>query len=188
MTNSFSITRIFDAPRELVFAAWTEPAQFARWFGAANDVPLETVSLDVRPGGKWSVIMHVDPAPTTLPFHGEYREVVPPERLVLTLKNPFDPNDPQVELVTVVFNDLGGKTEMLFTQEGHLGAEEYIRTKEGWSQFFDHLAGGCRAAESPVKESCGAGSPDTGSPGAKSPGAGTPQPSSAPESRGRRTE
>ena len=141
MTDSFSITRVFDAPRELVFAAWTEPAQFARWFGADSEVPLETVSLDVRPGGAWSAIMHVDPA-TRLPFHGEYREVVPPERLVLTLKNPFDPSDPLVELVTVVFKDLGGKTEMTFVQEGNLGAEEYIKTKAGWSLFFDRLAEG----------------------------------------------
>ncbi len=142
MTDSFTITRVFDAPRELVFAAWTDPAQFAHWFGAESDVPLETVSLDVRPGGAWSAIMHVDPAPTTLHFHGEYREVVPPERLVLTLKNPFEPNDPLVEVVTVVFKDLGGKTEMTFVQEGNLGAEEYIKTKEGWSLFFDRLAEG----------------------------------------------
>jgi len=62
--------------------------------------------------------------------------------LVLTLKNPFEPNDPLVEVVTVVFKDLGGKTEMTFVQEGNLGAEEYIKTKEGWSLFFDRLAEG----------------------------------------------
>ena len=75
-------------------------------------------------------------------FHGDYQEVVPPERLVFTLRNPFDPDDRLIELVTVVFKDLGGKTEMVFVQEGHLGAEEYIKTREGWSLFFDRLADG----------------------------------------------
>lgn len=145
MTESFTITRIFDAPRELVFAAWTEPAQFARWFGASSDVPLETVAMDVRPGGAWSAVMHVDPT-TVIPFRGSYLEVLPPERLVLTLTDPADPANPKVEVVTVVLNDLGGKTEMVFVQEGHLGAEAYVRTKAGWSAFFDVLADGLPTA------------------------------------------
>jgi uncharacterized protein YndB with AHSA1/START domain len=146
-TEGFTITRVFDAPRELVFRAWTDPAQFAAWFGATNSVPLETLTMDVRPGGAWRAIMHVaEPQPMELLFHGEFREVVEPERLVLTLKNPFDADDPKVEVVTVVLNDLGGRTEMLFEQVGHLGAEEYVRTKHGWSEFFDVLAKGLPSA------------------------------------------
>lgn len=142
-TEGFTITRVFDAPRELVFRAWTDPAQFARWFGAEADVPLETVSMDVRPGGAWRAIMHVtQPEPAELLFHGDFREVVEPERLVLTLKNPFDADDTKVEVVTVVLKDLGGRTEMQFEQRGHLGAEEYVRAEAGWLLFFDVLAKG----------------------------------------------
>ncbi|MFC1420325.1 SRPBCC family protein [Streptacidiphilus cavernicola] len=147
-TEGFTLTRVFDAPRELVFRAWTDPAQFAAWFGATSRVPLETLSMDVRPGGAWRAIMHVDqPEPMELLFHGDFREVVEPERLVLTLKNPADADDPKVELVTVVLKDLGdGRTEMQFEQLGHLGAEEYVRTRHGWSAFFDVLAEGLPTA------------------------------------------
>lgn len=143
MSNSFSITRVFDAPRELVYAAWTEPAQFARWFGGDASVPVETTTLDVRPGGKWRAVMHVsEPQPMVLDFQGEFREVVPPERLVLTMRNPAAPDDPTAEIITVTLTDLGGKTEMHFEQGDNLTAEEYLRTKEGWMLFFDRLAEG----------------------------------------------
>ncbi len=140
--RGFTIARVFDAPRELVFRAWTEPARFAQWFGgAASSVPLETTALDVRPGGAWKLVMLAGPERNALPFGGFYREVVPPERLVMTLTNPADPNDPDVEVVTVVLTDLGGgKTRMEFEQRGHLSDETYVRTKEGWSVFFDSLA------------------------------------------------
>jgi uncharacterized protein YndB with AHSA1/START domain len=143
MSESFTITRVFDAPRELVFAAWTEPAQFARWFGGEADVPVETVTLDVRPGGAWRALMHLtDPQPMVLDFHGEFTEVVAPERLVFTLLNPMAPDDPTAEVITVTLTDLGGKTEMFFEQGDNLTAEEYVRTKEGWIGFFDRLAEG----------------------------------------------
>ena len=50
------IVRVFDAPRELVFKAWTEPERFATWFGEhGSSIPLENISMDARPGGAWSV-------------------------------------------------------------------------------------------------------------------------------------
>ena len=53
-----SMTRVFDAPRELVFAAWTEPARFAYWFGGAGtEVPTSSVEMDLRPGGQWKATM-----------------------------------------------------------------------------------------------------------------------------------
>jgi uncharacterized protein YndB with AHSA1/START domain len=70
---------------------------------------------------------------------GVYREVVEPERLVFTLSDR--PGD-EHEVVTVVLTELGDdKTEMVFHQGGgHLSAEQYARTKEGWSAFFDSMA------------------------------------------------
>jgi uncharacterized protein YndB with AHSA1/START domain len=129
------ITRVFEAPRERVWQEWTEPEAFADWFGTAElEVPLETVSMDVRPGGAWRLTML---AAGEIHWRGEYREVVEPERLVFTVT---DQPDEQYALVTVVLNDLGdGRTEMQFSQTGPLPPEMYERTKEGWGKFFDRV-------------------------------------------------
>jgi uncharacterized protein YndB with AHSA1/START domain len=71
-------------------------------------------------------------------WKGEYLEVVEPERLVFTVS---DQPGKAYELVTVVFTELAdGRTEMLFRQQGRMSAEQYKRTGEGWSSFFDRIA------------------------------------------------
>ena len=138
--RGFTLTRVFDAPRELVWEAFTKPEHFTHWFGGSDTaVPMETLAMDVRPGGAWSAVMHT-PDGRELPFAGTYREVVKPERLVFTFDNANDPSDPNVEVATVTFNDLGDKTEVVFNQTGHLPEDVYPRTKEGTSTFFDALA------------------------------------------------
>ena len=135
-----TITRVFDAPREVVWKAWTEPDQFANWFGSPPyTTPAETVSMDVRPGGRWSAKMVSDEDGSELPFSGEYREVVEPERLVLTFDDPNDPGA-NVEVLTITFTDLGDRTEVVAHQAGHLPQEEYPQLAEGYSSFFDRLA------------------------------------------------
>jgi uncharacterized protein YndB with AHSA1/START domain len=138
--DEIAITRVFDAPRDLVFQAWTEPKHFAAWFGGPQaTVPLETTSMDARPGGGWTVTMlKAGPEGADLTFYGEFVEVVRPERLVLTMADR--PGDAR-ELITVTFTDLGGKTEMAFRQTGgNLSAAEYAAAKEGWATFFGALA------------------------------------------------
>ena len=131
-----SIVRSFDAPPEAVFAAWTEPAQFAHWFGGAGTA-VDQVSMDVRPGGYWRARMVLDDGVTEIPWRGTYVEVEPPRRLVLTLTDR--PGD-QFELVTVVLADVNGSTEMRFTQTGgHMDAAAYGRAEEGWRAFFVDL-------------------------------------------------
>lgn len=132
-----TITRIFDAPREQVWKEWTEPERFADWFGGReSDVPLSTVSMDVRPGGSWRLTMFAQPGRREIRWTGEYREVVPPERLVFTICD--EPGEPAHELCIVVLADLGdGRTEMVFRQEGRMSPEEYERAGQGWSTFFD---------------------------------------------------
>jgi uncharacterized protein YndB with AHSA1/START domain len=135
-----TITRVFDAPRERVWREWTEPEGFADWFGGGQaEVPLSTVSMDVRPGGSWRATMYADPGRREIQWKGEYREVVEPERLVFTISD--QPGDAH-ELITVVLTDLGdGRTEMLFQQSGGgLSPEEYERAGQGWSTFFDRMA------------------------------------------------
>jgi uncharacterized protein YndB with AHSA1/START domain len=139
-----TVTRIFDAPRERVWREWVEPGRFADWFGGSeSEVPLASVSMDVRPGGSWRLTMFAGPVSAEsgrreIHWRGEYREVLEPERLVFTIADR--PGD-RYELVIVVLTDLGdGRTEMLFEQRGHLSAEQYKRTGQGWSTFFDRIA------------------------------------------------
>jgi uncharacterized protein YndB with AHSA1/START domain len=135
-----TVTRVFDAPRELVWREWTEPERFADWFGGTeSEVPVSTVSMDVRPGGAWRATMFSGPGRREIQWKGEYREATAPERLVFTVSD--QPDGERYELVTVVLTDLGdGRTEMRFEQRGHMRPEQYERAKEGWGSFFDRIA------------------------------------------------
>jgi uncharacterized protein YndB with AHSA1/START domain len=139
MTDGITITRVFDAPRDRVWKEWTEPEAFADWFGGKeSEIPLSSVSMDVRPGGSWRATMFASPGRREIRWKGEYREVVAPERLVFTVSD--QPGEEAYELVTVVLTDLAeGRTEMLFQQRGHMSAEQYERAGQGWSSFFDRI-------------------------------------------------
>lgn len=133
-----TIVRVFDAPRERVWKEWTEPERFADWFGGTeSEVPLSSVSMDVQPGGSWRLTMHA--VRGEIHWHGEYHEVVEPERLVFTVT---DQPGTSREIVIVELTDLGdGRTEMHFEQRGGgLSSEEYERAGQGWSGFFDRIA------------------------------------------------
>jgi uncharacterized protein YndB with AHSA1/START domain len=138
--QGIAITRVFDAPRERVWREWTEPERFSDWFGGpTSEVPLSTVSMDVTPGGSWQLTMFAEPGRREIRWHGEYREVVEPERLVFTVTDR--PEEEADELVIVQLTDLGdGRTEMAFEQRGGgLSAEEYERAGQGWSGFFYYI-------------------------------------------------
>ena len=134
----FRTVRVFDAPRERVWREWTEPERFADWFGGADIVvPVSTVSFDLREGGGWSATMLA--GDREIRWRGEFHEIVPPERLVLTFSD--QPSGDERELVIVELRDLGdGRTEMRFEQRGRQGAEQYLRAQRGWGTFFDRLA------------------------------------------------
>jgi uncharacterized protein YndB with AHSA1/START domain len=138
--SGITITRVFDAPRERVWKEWIEPERFADWFGGSEaEVPLSSVSMDVRTGGSWRATMFVEPGQREIHWKGEYREVAEPERLVFTISD--QPGDDAYELITVVLTDLGdGRTEMFFQQRGRLSPEQYERAEGGWSTFFDRMA------------------------------------------------
>jgi uncharacterized protein YndB with AHSA1/START domain len=138
--EGITITRVFDAPCAQVWKEWTEPERFADWFGGSEaEVPVSTVSMDVREGGAWRATMFAGPGRREIHWKGEYREVVAPKRLVFTISD--QPGEDEYELVTVVLTDLGdGRTEMLFQQRGRMSAKQYQRSAEGWSSFFDRMA------------------------------------------------
>jgi uncharacterized protein YndB with AHSA1/START domain len=138
--EGFRITRIMDAPREAVWREWTEPEAFADWYGtAAAEVPVSTVSMDVRPGGEWRAIMYAPPNRREISWRGSYHEVSEPERLVFTVTD--QPEDDRFDLVTVELTDLGdGRTEMVVEQRGWMSPEGYERAKQGWTGFFERMA------------------------------------------------
>jgi uncharacterized protein YndB with AHSA1/START domain len=140
-----TLVRVFDAPRERVWKEWTEPERFADWFGGVEcDVPLSSVVMDVREGGSWRLTMFTPRG--ELRWHGEYLEVVPPSRVVLTFCD--QPEAADYELVTVELEDLGdGRTEMRFEQRGRLTPEQYKATGAGWAGFFDRIAERLKPAE-----------------------------------------
>jgi uncharacterized protein YndB with AHSA1/START domain len=139
MSESFTITRVFDAPRERLWQEWTEPERFADWFGAEGEVPLGTVSMDVREGGEWRLTMFYGPNRVESNWHGQYQEVVPPERLVLTMTDEPEGGD-RYALITVVLTDLGdGRTEMHFEQRDDQTPAAHKRARSGWGKFFDRL-------------------------------------------------
>ena len=138
------ITRTFDAPRELVFKAWTDPTHVAQWWGPkyfTNPV----CELDVRPGG--AILIHMrGPDGVVYPMKGVFHEIVEPERLVFT-SSAFEDEEgnPQLEaLNTVTFAEHEGKTKLTLhavvvkatpAAKGALQGME-----EGWNQSLDRLA------------------------------------------------
>jgi uncharacterized protein YndB with AHSA1/START domain len=138
LPDGFRLTRVFDAPRERVWSEWIEPEAFADWFGGPEcEVPLSSVSMDVRAGGAFELTMFA-PGGRRIEWWGEYREVDEPERLVFTISD--QPERDRWELVTVVLTDLGdGRTEMFFEQRGHMGPPQYEAAKTGWGGFFDRM-------------------------------------------------
>jgi uncharacterized protein YndB with AHSA1/START domain len=100
------MTRVFDAPRDLVFEAHSSCEHMSRWWGPRK---YEVVSceIDFRPGGKWRIV-HRDPDGEEFGFHGEYREIVRPERIVWTFEFEGMPGHVSVETLTLEEHD--GKT------------------------------------------------------------------------------
>jgi len=100
------VVREFDAPRELVFRAWTEPDLVRRWWHA-NRGEIRSIEIDLRVGGRWRYVM-VTPDGQEVAFHGVYREVVPGERLVATEVYEGMPDAEAV--TTVTFDEQDGRT------------------------------------------------------------------------------
>jgi uncharacterized protein YndB with AHSA1/START domain len=100
------ITRELAAPRRLVFEAWTRPEHVARWWGPRG-YTLEVCEIDLRPGGAWRFVQRA-PDGSEYGFRGEYREIVPPERLAYTFE--FDGMPGHVSLETLTFEERDGRT------------------------------------------------------------------------------
>jgi uncharacterized protein YndB with AHSA1/START domain len=139
-----TLTRIFDAPRELVFKTWTDPKHLAQWWGPhyfTNPV----CELDLRPGG--AILIHMqDPDGVAYPMKGVFHEIVEPERLVFT-SSAFEGEDGQPlleSLNTITFEDLDGKTKLTVQSvvtRAEPGTEGALAGMEqGWTESLDKLA------------------------------------------------
>jgi uncharacterized protein YndB with AHSA1/START domain len=134
------ITRIFDAPRRLVFEAWTKPEHLARWQGAPRGFTVTTHEVDFRPGGAYRLCMR-SPDGIDHWLQGVYREIVEPERLVFTHVWLNAEGKPGKEtLVTITFTERGGKTELTLHQTGFKSVESRDGHEKGWTSTFDRFA------------------------------------------------
>jgi uncharacterized protein YndB with AHSA1/START domain len=136
--QEITIRRVFDAPRELVWKAWTEPDRLAEWWGPRGSrTPLDQVTMDVRPGGSFHVTS-VSEDGSEMSVAGVYREVVEPERLVLDEPAEGAWHEGAVSVAT--FNDLGdGRTEMIVQTTIHTTDEMRVQAQAGMESTFDRL-------------------------------------------------
>lgn len=108
------LTRLFDAPRHLVFEAMTRPEHIRRWWGCLGEgYSVPVCEVDLRPGGRWRFVNRHPKGEVT--FHGVYRAIDPPDRLVFT--EVMEPFPEPGSLVTALFTEENGKTRLTVTAE-----------------------------------------------------------------------
>jgi uncharacterized protein YndB with AHSA1/START domain len=137
------LTRVFDAPRRLVFQVWTDPKHVAEWWGP-HGFTNPRCEWDARTGGA----IHIDmrgPDGRIYPMRGTFEEVLAPERLVFTCSALDEAGHPLFEVeTTVTFAERGGKTSLTMQArvvKSTAGAMQYIQGMEaGWTQSLERLA------------------------------------------------
>ncbi len=140
--GTVTLTRVFDAPRELVWRAWTDAKHMAQWFGPrgfTSSVP----ELDARVGGTLRIVMH-GPDGNDYPMKGVFKEVAPPSRLVFaTIAVDNDGNHLLEGETTVTLEDEGGKTRMTVHSYAKglvpLAPQMLAGMEAGWSQSLDKM-------------------------------------------------
>lgn len=141
--QELTITRVLDAPRELVFKAWTDPKQLALWWGP-HGYTNPICEVDPRPGGSIRIHMRASDG-VVYPMTGVYQEVVEPQRIVFTSVVLDEEGHPLFELLnTVTLVDLGGKTKQTVQARVIMRSDKaapYLAGMEmGWGQTLDRLA------------------------------------------------
>jgi len=132
------ITRTFDAPRHLVFKAWTTPEHMVRWLGP-RDFTAPSCKMDFRPGGAYRACIR-SPDGKEYWMRGIYREIVEPERLVFTFSWEEEGERGRENLITVTFGEQGDKTRMTFRQAFFESIEQRDSHHQGWSECLERLA------------------------------------------------
>jgi uncharacterized protein YndB with AHSA1/START domain len=145
-SHKLVISREFDAPRELVWKAWTEPSQMKQWLSLSEDTTVESVTMDLRVGGKFRVQTR-DAAGEYFTAAGTYLEVKPAERIVSTWDwekdgagAEFGELEGRETQLTVEFRAAGGWTKLVLTHEKFDSVERRDRHIEGWGNWIARLA------------------------------------------------
>ena len=134
------VTHIFDAPRERVFRAWTDPGEVAAWFGPENwDTPRERVRIDLRVGGRFELTMVRSDGGAELAIGYEIVELVEPELLVLRSDPMPEMGMDEPTVVRVELHDHGAKTRMTLT-DGPLPPAARGGAEAGWTGAMDKIA------------------------------------------------
>jgi uncharacterized protein YndB with AHSA1/START domain len=133
------ITRMFDASRERVFRAWTDPAALAAWYGPEHvDVPLGRIEIDLRVGGRYQLTM-LAPGGGEFTVGYEILELVEPELLVLRSDPMPEMGMPEPSVLRVEFHDHGPQTRMTLS-DGPYPARGRDGAEAGWAAAFAKLA------------------------------------------------
>jgi uncharacterized protein YndB with AHSA1/START domain len=140
--RKLTITRVFDAPRDLVFKLWTEAEHVAQWWGP-KDFTNPVCEIDARPGGRLRIVMRA-PDGTEYPMIGVFREIVAPERLVFTNIAVDQSDKPILDgLTTVSFAAVGLKTRLTLETRAVALVDYAAKFLEGmdvgWTQSIDRL-------------------------------------------------
>lgn len=134
------MTRVFDAPRRLVFKAWTEPERLVHWWGPKG-FTLPSCKMDLRPGGAFRFCMR-GPDGSDHWLCGAYREIVEPERLAFTWAwEDADGRPGHETLVTVELVEQGAKTKLTLRHAVFESANARDQHESGWTTCLDRLAG-----------------------------------------------
>ena len=144
------ITHLFDAPRELVFKAWTDPEQLKHWY-APDGCTIDFKSIEVKAGGEFHSCIH-DPVHGDCWIKGVYQEVVPPEKLVFTMElsneqgvmvtaNEAGKSEdwPQAIVTTVTFTPIGEQTKLTLHQTVAEAEAKKTGAYQSWFSMFDRL-------------------------------------------------
>jgi uncharacterized protein YndB with AHSA1/START domain len=129
------LTRVFDAPRKLVFDAWTRPEHLKAWWGP-NGFTLPVCELDFRQGGAYRFVMRA-PDGAEYPMQGVFREIEAPSRIVF---NALLEGEPREILTTVTFAEQEGKTLLTVRQTRPHDAMKARGQKQGWTEQLEKLA------------------------------------------------
>ena len=134
---SLTLNRHYPVAPEKVWRAWTDPQAVKRWWGPTPGEPVSLAELDVRVGGRFRIVFG-GPDGRLHECAGTYKEVVPNKKLVFTWSWP-NTTPERVSVVTIVFKDLNGKTELVFKHEQLFDEKVRDDHKRGWTGTLDKL-------------------------------------------------
>jgi uncharacterized protein YndB with AHSA1/START domain len=133
--HSLTLTKLYDAPRQLLFEAWTDPVYLREWM-CPEGLSVPVVEVDVRVGGSFRIDMQSERGVTT--HRGIYREIVPPQRLVFTWIS--EGTQFQESLVTIELVERGAQTELILNHTQFLDATMTEMHVGGWTSILQNLS------------------------------------------------